>query len=141
MQLSIKTKLFGLTFSGLLFVAAASATGFWGITSVDKTTHDVAATGSAIRNHIEAGVYNDLTRADVSAMFTAKADEQQNKVEELAQHSKLLRDRISKARTFAVDPSSQAALDVEKQLIDQYAKAGDSLVGAILHNPGEAPAS
>jgi hypothetical protein len=86
MQLTIKKKLSGLTVSSLMFVAAVSATGYWGIKSVYKTTVEVAATGSAIRNHIEAGVYNDLTRTDTSAVFTTKGDEQQNKVEEFAQH-------------------------------------------------------
>jgi methyl-accepting chemotaxis protein len=139
MRLTIKTQLFGLTISSLVFVAAVSATGYWGITSVQKTTVQVAATGSAIRNHIEAGVYNDLTRADTSAVFTAKGDEQQNKVEEFAQHSKLLEDRIAKAREFAMDPASQSMLDSEKQMSGEYVKAGDALIDAIVHNPSAAP--
>ena len=78
MRLTIKARLFGLTIISLMFVAGVSATGYWGITSVEKTTAEVAATGSAIRNHIEAGVYNDLTRTDTSAVFTEKGDAQQN---------------------------------------------------------------
>jgi len=140
MQLTIKARLIGLTISGLVFVAGVSATGYWGITSVHKTTADVAATGSAIRNHIEAGVYNDLTRADTSAVFTAKGDEQQDKAEEFAQHSKLLQERLAKARDLAVDPASQSLLDNEKQLSSQYVTAGNSLVNAIIHNPSTAPA-
>jgi methyl-accepting chemotaxis protein len=139
MQLTIKTKLFGLTISSLVFVAGVSATGYWGIMSVKRTTVEVAATGSAIRNHIEAGVYNDLTRADASAVFTAKGDEQQNKAEEFAQHSKLLQDRIAKARDLAVDSASKAMLDDEKQLSAEYVKAGTSLADAIIHNPSAAP--
>ena len=122
MRLTIKTRLFGLTICGLLFVAA------------------VSATGSAIRNHIEAGVYNDLTRADTSGVFTAKGDEQQNKAEEFAQHSKLLLDRIGKARSLAADPSSRSMLDYEAQLSEQYVQAGTALVQAIMHNPSQAPA-
>jgi methyl-accepting chemotaxis protein len=139
MQLTIKKKLSGLTVSSLMFVAAVSATGYWGIKSVYKTTVEVAATGSAIRNHIEAGVYNDLTRTDTSAVFTTKGDEQQNKVEEFAQHSKLMEDRIAKARDLAVDPPSQSMLDSEKELSGQYIKAGDALIDAIIHNPNAAP--
>jgi methyl-accepting chemotaxis protein len=138
MQFTIKTKLFGLTIAGLAFVAGVSATGYWGISSVEKTTVDVAATGSAIRSHIEAGVFNDLTRSDVSAVFTQKGDEQQNKVEEFTQHCKLLEDRIAKAREFAVDPASRALLDEEIQMGDQYVKTGRSLVDTIVHNPGGA---
>ena len=139
MQLSIKTRLFGLTISGLMFVAGVSATGYWGITSVQKMTVEVADTGSAIRNHIEAGVYNDLTRTDTSAVFTEKGDEQQNKAEEFAQHSKLLLDRIARARDLATDPASRTMLDHEKRLSADYVKAGDALIDAIMHNPSAAP--
>jgi methyl-accepting chemotaxis protein len=139
MQLTIKTKLFGLTVTGLIFVAAVGATGYWGMNSVEKGTGEVAATGSAIRNHMEASVYNDLTRADTSAVFTGKGDEQQNAAEEFAQHSKLLQDRIAKARSFATDSSSRSMLDYEIQLSDQYVKAGNALVDAIMHNPSAAP--
>lgn len=138
MRWTIKTKLFGLTAIGLVFVASVSAAGYWGISSVKQTTAEVAANGSAIRNHIEAGVYNDLTRADVSAVFTAKGDEQQNKVDELAQNSKLLKDRIAKARAFAVSPANQALLDEEIHLADQYIGVENSLVNAIVHNPSAA---
>jgi hypothetical protein len=85
MQLTIMARLFSLTISGLVFVAALSATEYWGITTVQRATVEVSATGSAIRNHIEAGVYNDLTRADMSAVFTTKGDDQQNKTEEFSQ--------------------------------------------------------
>jgi methyl-accepting chemotaxis protein len=137
-QLTIKRKLFGLTIAGLLFVASVSAAGYWGITSVEQTTAEVAATSSAIRNHLEAGTYNDMTRADMSAVFTAKSDEQQNKIEELSQHFKLLKDRISKARSFAVGATVQAVLDDEARVADQYQAAGNSLVESILHNPSAA---
>jgi methyl-accepting chemotaxis protein len=139
MQLTVKTRLLGLTVSGLLFIAGVSATGYWGITSVQKTTTEVASTGSAIRNHIEAGIYNDLTRADTSAVFTAKGEEQENKAEEFVQHSKLLQDRIAKARALAEDPTSRAMLDYEKQLSGQYASAGNALISAIIHSPSTAP--
>jgi methyl-accepting chemotaxis protein len=132
-------RLLGLTISGLLFVACVSATGYWGITMVEKTTAEVASTGSAIRNHIEAGVYNDLTRADLSAVFTQKGEDQQNKVEEFQQHCKLLQDRVAKAHELAVDPASRTLLDAEQQMVGDYLKAGDSLVNAIVHDPRSAP--
>jgi methyl-accepting chemotaxis protein len=139
MQLTIKTKLYSLTVGSLVFVAAVSATGYWGITSVQKTIVEVADTGLAVRPQSEAAFYNDLTRTDTSAVFTAKGDEQQNKAEEFAQHSKLLEERIAKARDFAVDPASRSMLDSEKELSEQYVKAGDSLIDAIVHNPAAAP--
>ena len=135
LQWTIKHKLLGLTVAALLFVAAVSGTGYWGISTVREAAVDVAATGSAIRNHIEAGVYNDLTRANVSAIFTAKGDEQQNKAEEFSHNSKLLKDRIEKARQFTVKTSDR---DEESRLVDQYLNAGNALVETILHNPDSA---
>jgi methyl-accepting chemotaxis protein len=140
MQWTIKAKLFGLTISSLVFVMAVSAVGYWGITSVQQTTVEVGATGSAIRNHIEAGMYNDTTRADVSAIFTQKGDEQQNKVEEFSQHCKLLGDRIAKARQLATDPASRTALDEEIQMTQQYVSSGKSLIDAIVQKPDAAVA-
>jgi methyl-accepting chemotaxis protein len=139
MRFSIKAKLFSLAIGGLAFVAAVSATGYWGITSVEKTTVEVTQTGAAIRSHMEAGVYNDLTRSDTSAVFTAKGDDQQNAAEEFAQHCKLLTDRIAKARDLASDATSRDMLDYEAQLSQKYVKAGSELVEAIMHNPGAAP--
>jgi len=138
MRWTIKKRLFGLTISGLLFVACVSAAGYWGITTVEKTTVEVAATGSAIRNHIEAGMYNDLTRTDLSGVFTQKGDEQQNKVEEFQQHCKLLRDRVNKAHELAVDTASRSMLDDEQKMVEQYLKAGALLVNAIVHDPSQA---
>src|SRR5438094_133418 len=132
LQWTIKHKLLGLTVAALLFVAAVSGTGYWGISTVRVAAVDVAATGSGIRNHIEAGVYNDLTRANVAAIFTAKGDEQQNKAEEFSRNSKLLKDRIEKARQFTVKTSDR---DEESRLVDQYLNAGNALVETILHNP------
>jgi methyl-accepting chemotaxis protein len=140
MRFTIKLQLWMMSASALTFVAAVSAAGYWGLTSVEKTSADVAAVGSAIRNHMEAGDYNDLSRADASKVFTAKGDEQQNEVEEFGQHSKLLKDRIAKARDLAIDPASRSMLDDEKQLSERYVQAGDSLIAAIVHQPSDAPA-
>ena len=138
MQWTIKAKLLGLTISSLVFVAAVSAMGYWGITSVEQTTIEVGATGSAIRSHIEAGMYNDNTRADVSAIFTQKGDDQQSKVEEFSEDSKLLAERIVKARQLATDPESRTALDEEIQMTRQYGTLGKSLIEAIVHQPDAA---
>ncbi len=140
MQWTIKRKLIGLTTAALVFVAGVSATGYWGIVSVEKATATVAATGSAIRSHLEAGMYNDTSRADISAVFTQKGEDQQNKAEEFAQHSKLLEDRIAKARDLVTDPASRAMLDEEVQVSAQYVKAGQSLTDALVHHPAAAVA-
>lgn len=138
MQWTIKRKLTGLTASGLVFVLGVSVAGYWGITSVEKTTVVIASTGSAIRNHIEAGSYNDSSRADVGAVFTQKGEEQQNKAEEFEQHGKLLIDRIAKAGQMVNDSATKDALAEEQRMAEEYVKSGHSLVEAIMHNPAAA---
>jgi len=38
MRLTIRTQLYGLTSTALMFLAAVAATGYWGLTTVEKTT-------------------------------------------------------------------------------------------------------
>jgi methyl-accepting chemotaxis protein len=138
MRWTIKAKLFGLTLSGLASVGAVAGSGYWGIAALKQSSSQVAATGTAIRNHIEAGVYNDLTRADVAAVFAEKGDDQQNKADDFALHCKLLQERVAKARELTPDRATQAALDEEVSLADQYVKDGSTLVDSIMHRPSEA---
>jgi methyl-accepting chemotaxis protein len=135
MRLTIKRKLFGLTICSLLFVAGVSATGYWGIASVEKTTVEVAATGAAIRNHVEASTYNDMTRDDTSAIFAKKGQDRQDSLDNLALHSKMLAQRVTAARDAVTDPALRATLNEEVSLVQQYVSAGDALSKAIAHDP------
>jgi methyl-accepting chemotaxis protein len=138
MRLTIKRKLFGLTICSLLFVAGESVAGYWGITSVEKTTAEVAATGAAIRNHVEAGTYNDMTRDDVSAIFAKKGRDQQDSLDNLALHVKMLAQRVTAARDAVTNPALQAKLNEEVSLVQQYVSAADALSKAIAHDPSAA---
>ena len=138
MHLTIKRRLAVLTISGLTFVAAVSATGYWGITSVEKATGQVAATGMAIRSHIEAGTFNDMTRDDISAIFTKKGQEQQDNIDNLALHSKMLARGIAAARESVTDPAIQSALDEEGRLVQEYLSAADALSKAIVRDASKA---
>jgi methyl-accepting chemotaxis protein len=134
MQLTIKTKLFGLAALSLLLVAGVSATGYWGITSVTKTTVQVGALGIAIRNHVEASMFNDMTREDIYAVCTKTTDEQKDAIANLAAHSKLLADRTAAARAMVTDPKLEATLDAENQKVQEYIGAGDSLSKVIVND-------
>ena len=138
MKLTIKRRLYGLTIIGLMFVACVSATGYWGITSVTKTTTQLAAIGVAIRNHIEASTYNDMTREDIYAICIKKGQDQQDAVANWATHSKLLGDRSSAARAAVTDPALQATLDGEGRMVQEYQSAGDALAKAVVSDPAAA---
>jgi methyl-accepting chemotaxis protein len=138
MKWTIKRRLYGLTITGLMFVACVTATGYWGITSATKTTTQVAALGVAIRNHIEATAYNDMTREDIYAICTKKGQDQQDAIVNWATHSKLLVDRTSAARAAVTNPTLQATLDAEGRMIQEYQSAGDTLSKVIMNDPAAA---
>jgi methyl-accepting chemotaxis protein len=134
MRLTIKLKLYGLLVASLVFVAGVSACGYWGITSVQKTTLEVAATGAAIRNHVEVGTYNDMTHDDIGAVFTKNGHDRQDSLDNLALHSKVLLERSTAARDALTDPMLKAALTQEVSMVQEYVSAADSLSKAITSN-------
>ena len=141
MRLTIRTKLFGLMVASLTFVTAVSGTGYWGITSVSGTTGKVAAIGVAIRNNIEAGIYNDMTREDINTICTKKDQEQQDAIANLATHSELVALRAAAARDSVVDPEIHSALDGEVQLAREYATSTDVLSKAVVRDRSTAAAA
>lgn len=140
MRWTIKGRLYGLTIIALTFVVSVSASGYWGIRSVQKTTKQVAAAGIVIRNHIEAGMYSDMTREDVDAICSKKGQDQQDAIANWATHSKLLVERTAAARAAATDATLQATLEAEGKQVEEYQKAGDSLAKAIVSDPASAVA-
>jgi methyl-accepting chemotaxis protein len=133
-QLKIKTKLLSLTATGLIFVAGVSATGYWGITSVQKTTVEVAATGAAIRNHVEAGMYKDMTRDDISAIFAKKGQDRQDSLDNLSVHGKVLAQRVDAARDSVQNPALRTILNEESGIAQKYLRAIDVLSQAATHD-------
>src|ERR1700730_11110641 len=140
MAFTIKTKLLGLAVGGLVFVAGVSVAGYWGITSVTKTTVQVAALGKTIRNHVEAGMFNDMTREDINAICTRKGQDQQDAITNLNTHLQLLAESATAARNAVADPTLQATLDGEGRTIKDYQNAGDAFSKAIVSDPSTAVA-
>lgn len=134
MRLTITKKLYGLMVASLLFLAGVSATGYWGIKSVQKMTFEVAATGAAIRNHVEVGPYNDMTRDDISGVFLKKGQEQQDSINNLELHTKELGQRATAARDAVTVPALKTALTEEVDMVQEYVGAANSLATAITHN-------
>jgi methyl-accepting chemotaxis protein len=131
LKLKIRTRLLGLTATGLIFVAGVSATGYWGITSVQKTTVEVAATGAAIRNHVEARMYKDMTRDDISAVFTKKGQDRQDSLDNLSVHGKVLAQRVDAARDSVQNPALRTILNEESSIAQKYLSAIDAVSQAV----------
>jgi methyl-accepting chemotaxis protein len=141
MHLTIKTKLLASTVGALAFVAGVSVTGYWGITSVQKTTIEVAATGAAIRNHVEAGMFFDLTRDDTSAVFAKTGQDQKDSLTNLTVHATVFAQRIAAARDVVTNPALRATLTEENSLTQEYVSAISALSHAIAHDPSAAVAA
>jgi methyl-accepting chemotaxis protein len=141
MRLKIKTQLFGLTVTGLLFIASVGATGYWGIRTLEKTTEEVSATGAAIRNHIEATTYNDMTREDISGAIHKTGSDRQDSLNNLLLHSQVLAQRITAARDAVTVPALKADLTDELGLVQEYVSANGDLAKAAMNDPAKAPAA
>jgi len=120
MTITIRQKLYGLGLLGLLFSAAIGFTGWYGIRQVGRGVQDVGATASAIRNHMEASTFLDLSRADVSKIYTSTGDAQDTAASEFEDHEKLLRDRLSVAVSFTHSAELLAALNKESVLTEDF---------------------
>jgi methyl-accepting chemotaxis protein len=137
MQLTISKKLYGLGLLGLLFTLAAGITGAWGITRVAGGIDDVSRLSTVIRNHIQASMFLDWSRTDISKMLTTTGDSQATAASELESHKQLFGERLDAARSFAKDPESRAALDKEAQLASAYISDA-SKIAALRAKPAEA---
>jgi methyl-accepting chemotaxis protein len=134
MRLTIKLKLYGLLIASLVFVAGVSASGYWGITSVQKTTLEVAATGAAIRNHVEVSTYNDMTHDDIGGAFAKNGQDRQDSLDNLALHSKVLLERSTASRDALTDPTLKAALSQEVSMVQDYVNTANTLGKEIASN-------
>src|SRR5258708_6674966 len=129
MTSTIRQKLYGLGLFGLLFSVAIGLAGWYGIRQVGRGIQDVGATSSAIRSHMEASAFLDLTRADVSKIFTSSGDAQDTAASEFDDHQKLLRDRLGVAVSFTHSPELLAALSKESALTEDFVGKASKIAG------------
>lgn len=138
MKWTIKARVLGLACSGIVFVACVSATGYWGIESVSHATGEVAGIGVAIRNNLEAGIFNDMTREDINAICTKTGQDQQDALANLAAHSRMLEQLSAAAREPIHNPETQPMMDAEVQQAQNYLSAADALSKAVVRSPSTA---
>lgn len=139
MRLTIRTQLFGLTGTALGFLAAVGATGYWGISAVQKSSAEVAATGEAIRSHAEAPSFVDMTREDFSSVVHKTGQDRQDSLDNLAVHSQVLGQRISAARDAVTAPALKADLNEEVSLVEKYQDAIATFAKSVASNPSATP--
>jgi len=69
---------------------------------------------------MEASMFLDLTRADVSKMMNASGDAQDTAASELTDHQKLLHDRLTATLSLARSKEARAVLEKENKGVDAY---------------------
>jgi methyl-accepting chemotaxis protein len=126
-QLTISKKLYGFGLLGLMFTIATGIAGAWGITRVAEGIDNVGKMGSVIRNHIQASVFLDWSRTDVSKMLTTTGDSQNSAAAELANHLQLFQQRLGSAQSFAEDADIRATLGKESDLASQYVSSATKI--------------
>jgi methyl-accepting chemotaxis protein len=139
MRLTVRFQLFGLTATGLVFLAAVGATGYVRITAVEKTATEVSATGAAIRNHVEGPAFLDMTREDFSEAVHKTGQDRQDSLNNLAVHSQVMAQRIGAARDAVTAPDLKKALNEEVRLTDKYRSAIDAFSKSIASNASATP--
>jgi methyl-accepting chemotaxis protein len=119
-RLTIRHKLYFLGFLGLAFSVAMGLTGLRGLLQVARGIQDVSATGTAIRYHMEGNQFLDVTRMDLSKMLESSGEAQDSAASELADHQKLVLDRLGKAVSLTHSKEALEALDQENQVVSFY---------------------
>jgi methyl-accepting chemotaxis protein len=137
MNLTIRLKLYGLGLLGLAGTLIVGFTGLYGISNVASGIDDVGATSSAIRNHMEASMFLDLSRGDLAKTMTAAGDAQDTAAAEFADHSKLFQERLTQALQLTREAKAKAVLEKEQSSAEAYL-ASAAKISAVRKNPAEA---
>ena len=128
MNVTIRQKLYGLGTLGIVIAIGVGLTGLYGISQVAGEIETTSAMGSAIRNHLEASMFLDLTRGDVSKMMNSADDAQDSAASELGDHQKLLWDRLAATVSLARSTKATAALQAESKSASSYLAAVSHIV-------------
>ena len=86
-------------------------------------------------------MYKDMTRDDISAIFTKKGQDRQDSLENLSVHGKVLAQRVDAARDSVLNPALRTILDEESILAQKYLSATDALSQAVTHDSSSTAAA
>ena len=132
-KFTIQGKLLTMSALGLVFVCAVGATGYVAATRLSGATTQVVGTGAALMTQMTADQDHDALRADVLAALLAgeKKDEAEEKAvrDELADHSKELRESMKKLETAGLDDDSLQALHKTGPALLAYLDSASKIVG------------
>ncbi len=128
MNWTIRNKLFGLSFAGLVLALAVGISGYWGITRTGSGLSEVAVTGMALRNHLEANLMHNALRADVlSGLVAENPKEQAAVMSQIEEHSKRFKEALAANRQLNIDPQVKAALEQAQPALEEYVQSAQEM--------------
>jgi methyl-accepting chemotaxis protein len=128
MQWTIRKKLFGLSFAGLVLALAVGISGYWGITRTGSGLTYVSLTSTVMRNHLEADMMHDALRADVlSALVAENAKEQATVWAQIEEHSKRFRSALGANKALSFNPEVKTALEEAQPALEEYIQSAQEM--------------
>ena len=128
MSWTIRNKLFGLSFAGLILALAVGLSGYWGVARTGAGLTEVSVTSTALRNHMVADMMHDALRADVLFALVADNAKDQALVSQLIdEHSKRFRDALAANKQLNIDPQVKAALEEVGPGLEEYIQSAQEM--------------
>jgi len=141
MRWTIRTRLFALSFLGLLLAMAVGESGYFGVSQVQSGIQEIYLTSSALRNHMEADMMRHALKGDVLAALLARDDKAKERVlADLADHSNRFRQYLARNNALALNSDIRAQLQETQPVLEKYIKSAEAIVDVAFKNRATAQA-
>jgi methyl-accepting chemotaxis protein len=141
MRWNIRTRLFTLSFLGLLLAMAVGASGYYGVSQVQSGIQEIYVTSSALRNHLEADMMRHALKGDVLAALLARNEKDKDRVlADLADHSNRFRQYLAKNNALPLSGDIKAQLQETQPVLEEYIKSAEVIVDIAFKNRNTAQA-
>lgn len=131
MQLSIRSRLFGLVGLMLALMLVLSVTARHGMSSAGAGLESVLLANRTLRTHIEGDMMHDALRADVLAALLAESQSEWQEVNtSLRDHVHTFRELIETNQKLATSPELKAALAEVGPALNKYIASAEAIVPA-----------
>lgn len=128
MSWTIRNKLFGLSFAGLILALSVGISGYWGITRTGAGLSEVSVTGMALRNHLDANLMHNALRADVLSGLVAETPKEQAAVlAQIEEHSKRFQEALAANKKLNIDAQVKAALEEAQPALEEYIQSAQEM--------------
>jgi hypothetical protein len=113
-NLTVKQRLFALSFGCIAFMAAVAATGYLAVSDLIRAKDEILLNGSALQHQLEADMAHDALRGDVLAAFlvSTKKDPDKEEVRKATkEHAQNFRHALKELEQAQLDGKIKQALE------------------------------